>query len=63
MGERPPRGLCTFRQRDVAAAIRAVEATGKRIARVEIGKDGTIVIIPHESAEPIPAEANPWDEE
>lgn len=57
------RGAATFRQRDVTAAIRAAETAGKRIARIEIGKDGTIVIIPHESAEPIPAETNPWDEE
>lgn len=61
-GDAMKRGPATFKQRDVTAAIRAAEAAGKRIARIEIGKDGTIVIIPHESAEPHPAEANPWDE-
>jgi hypothetical protein len=36
---------CTFRQRDVTRAIRAVQAAGMEIARVEIDKVGKIVII------------------
>lgn len=39
------RGACTFRRRDVIAAIRAVEAAGHKVERVEIGKDGRISII------------------
>lgn len=57
------RGASTFRQRDVTAAIRAAEAAGKEVYRVEIGKDGKIVIITsREEAEAIMVEANPWDE-
>jgi len=40
----------TFRRRDVTAAIRAVEASGHSVQRVEIGKDGKIVIIPAAAA-------------
>ena len=39
-----PRPL-TFRERDVQAAIRAVEKTGKSIHAVEIARDGTIRIV------------------
>jgi hypothetical protein len=41
-----PRAPLTFRQRDVTAAIKAVEAAGHAIARVEIGRDGRIVVFP-----------------
>lgn len=58
---RPP---SHFRQRDLTAAIKAVEAAGKRVGRIEVGKDGGFVIIPsHENAEPVAAEANEWDED
>jgi hypothetical protein len=33
---------CTFRQRDVEAAIRAVKSQGYRVARLRITRDGTI---------------------
>jgi hypothetical protein len=39
------RGTCTFRQRDVTAAVKAVAAAGVAIARVEVDKNGKIVII------------------
>jgi len=39
------RGSCTFRQRDVTAAIKAVAAAGEKVARVKIDKDGTIVVV------------------
>lgn len=39
------RGPATFRQRDVEAAIRAARAAGCAIARVEVGKDGRIVLV------------------
>jgi hypothetical protein len=38
------RGACTFRQRNVTAACKAVEAAGLSVAGVEIGPDGTIRI-------------------
>lgn len=60
-----PRGPVNFRERDVAAAIRAARKAGETGAvRVEIGKDGKIVIITsRENAEPVAAEANEWDED
>lgn len=39
------RGTCTFRQRDVTAAVKAVAAAGVAIARVEVDRAGKIVII------------------
>ena len=61
------RGPLTFRQRDVVAAIRAVEASGHRVGRVSIGRDGQIVIdiaaeAPATSQAPAPSAGNEWDE-
>jgi hypothetical protein len=39
------RGPCTFRQRDLTAAIKAVVASGREIARIEIGS-GRISVVP-----------------
>jgi len=39
------RGPSTFRQRDVKAAIKAVADAGYQVARVEIDRDGKIVVI------------------
>ena len=62
MAERPPRGPSHFRQRDVTAAIKAVEATGKEIAGVVVRPDGEIrVIVAREGV--ASDEANPWDAE
>jgi hypothetical protein len=57
----------TFRQRDITAAIKAVEAAGHKVARVEIGQDGRIVVeltppvVSGTAPEPEP-KPNPWDE-
>ena len=40
------RGECTFRQRDVTAALKAARDAGVEVARVEIDKEGKIVLIP-----------------
>lgn len=57
-----PSAPLTFRERDVKAAIRAVRATGERIACVEISKDGRIRVIVFRDG--MLAEAkNPWDAE
>jgi hypothetical protein len=39
------RGKCTFRQRDLIAALKAGRAAGLHVARYEIGADGKIVIV------------------
>jgi hypothetical protein len=36
---------CAFRQSDVTRAVRAAEAAGQKVARIEIDKDGKIVIV------------------
>lgn len=41
MPRRPP----TFRQRDLTAALKGVVAAGCAVMRVEIGKDGKIVVV------------------
>jgi hypothetical protein len=40
------RGPCLFKKRDVIRATKAVLAAGLEIARIEIAKDGAIVVIP-----------------
>ena len=40
----------TFRQQDVTKAVKAVAAAGVDIARVEIGRDGRIVVVEQQSA-------------
>lgn len=39
------RAACTFRQRDLTAAIKAAVAAGVAIGRIEIDRGGKIVII------------------
>lgn len=39
------RAPLTFRQRDVEAAVKAVKAAGSEVVRVEIDKQGKIVVI------------------
>jgi hypothetical protein len=56
------RAPSTFRQQDVTRAVKAVAAAGVNIARIEIAKDGRIVIITlAESSEIERREANTWD--
>jgi hypothetical protein len=57
------RGKQKFKQRDVARAIRAVQAAGLEVGRVDIAPDGTITIRPGKP-EPTETESkrNEWDE-
>ena len=48
------RGETTFRQRDLKAALKAAEQSGAKVARVEVKRDGTIVVI---MGDPSPATA------
>lgn len=36
---------CTFRKRDVQAAVKAVTAAGEKVARVELDANGKIIIV------------------
>ena len=57
------RGSCTFRQRDVTKAVKAVAAAGVEIARVEIDRNGKIIVIMGKPAETTEdAERNEWDD-
>jgi hypothetical protein len=38
------RGPCTFRHNDVKRAVKAVREAGVEVAKVEIDKDGKIII-------------------
>jgi hypothetical protein len=53
----------TFRQRDVAAAIKAAKAAGCTIARVEVGRDGRVILVLATGDKPStePASGNEWD--
>jgi hypothetical protein len=56
-------GPLTFKKRDVEAAIKAARDAGCEVQRIEIDRDGKIVIVtgrPLETA--APALKNPWDE-
>jgi hypothetical protein len=52
------RGPVTFRQRDVTAAVKAIEAAGKTVFGVEITREGTIRVITHEPPRPGPEPAD-----
>jgi hypothetical protein len=59
------RNRTTFRQRDLTAAIKAVERAGHTVERVELGQDGRIILIlasPVAGSTVPEAEPNEWDE-
>jgi hypothetical protein len=57
------RGPCNFRQTDLKRAIKGARAAGMEVARVEINKDGVIVVVPSKPQEPADerSETNEWD--
>ena len=55
------RGTCTFRQRDVTKAVKAMVAAGVGVARVEIDRDGKIVLISRGLDQALESEPAPLD--
>jgi len=51
-----------FKERDVKRAARAVLAMGLNIGRVEIDKNGTIVVVPGNPTADESKERNEWDD-
>jgi hypothetical protein len=49
---RKPRGPNTFKQHDMTRAVRAVQAAGVEVSRVEVDKDGKIVVIAGQPQQP-----------
>lgn len=57
------RGPLTFRQNDVTRAVRAVRNAGVEVLRVEVDKDGKIIVVTAETGKTAPATGvNEWDE-
>jgi hypothetical protein len=60
------RGPQTFRQRDVSAAIKAAKVAGCEVARVEVDKNGRIIVIlangKEQAAEKSGGCDNEWDD-
>jgi hypothetical protein len=56
------RRSCTFKQRDVTKAVKAIVAAGVQVDRVEIDHAGKIVIVTAKSPESISGGVkNEWD--
>lgn len=51
---------CIFRQRDITKAVRGAVAAGVRVAKVEVDKDGRIVVVVGEPDKTEP-DRNEWD--
>lgn len=68
-----PAGPLKFRQRELTRAVRAMQAAGLEVERVEIDRDGKIIIVPKGGQPPktgwedylsetIPAKPRTWDD-
>lgn len=55
------RGPATFKQRDVKAAVKAVAGAGCNVIRVEIDKNGKIVILTGNAQAQDQSPNNEWD--
>jgi hypothetical protein len=53
------RSSYSFKKRDVTRAVKAVVAAGLAVARVEVDKDGKIVIVPGTPG--VTTESGSWD--
>jgi hypothetical protein len=54
------RRACTFRQSDLARALKAAKAAGVVVERVEIDREGKLVMVMGHSSETT-TEGNEWD--
>jgi hypothetical protein len=58
------RGALLFRERELTRAVRAMAKAGQTVTRVEIGRDGKLVIIvgkPEDAAGESAIDANEWE--
>lgn len=57
------RGPCTFKQQDVTRALRATVAAGIAVQRIEIDRDGKIIVVTGKPQEPGAERegGNEWD--
>jgi hypothetical protein len=55
------RGPQAFRQRDLIRAVRAVAKAGLPVAKVEVDKDGKIIVVMNEPGKTVTADRNDWD--
>ena len=56
----PVRRPCLFKERDVKRAAKAVMSVGLEIGRVEIAKDGSIIVVPGRPDEPKVSPLDEW---
>jgi hypothetical protein len=56
------RGACTFKRQDATRALKATQAAGLNIQRIEIDKNGKIVVVTGETIDQRPQpQGNEWD--
>ncbi len=57
------RGNSTFKQKDVTRVLRAAQAAGIEVQRIEVDKTGKIVVVTgkSENGDQITEGKNPWD--
>jgi hypothetical protein len=56
------RGKANFRQSDLTKAIKAIEAAGQKVRRVEISAGGKIVVVIVNDGDETEKIENSWDE-
>jgi hypothetical protein len=58
---RKPRQACTFTQSDVARAVKGVQQGGVEVRRVEIDKEGKIVVVAGKPDAGLNGGGHEWD--
>jgi hypothetical protein len=56
------RNSLAFKQTDLMRALKAFRAAEVPVAKIEVHKDGKIIVIPGAPRKDDPTEANEWDE-